>query len=89
MEEKDYKKQIIKIYASFAFAPVWFIILYVFTWVFPGTFQEQKLIGKISIDLLLVVGIAYVVFLIKFLSSKKNRDCMKYYEKKKKETKKS
>ncbi|KPU45457.1 hypothetical protein OXPF_06900 [Oxobacter pfennigii] len=79
MNEKEYRKQTYKVYGSFSLSIVWLVALFTLTRMFPGTFQEQKLIGKIAILILFASGIGYVIFLIKFLSSKKTIKCFNYY----------
>lgn len=78
----------LKIYGSFTICPLWFATFFVLQALVPGKFQDQTIVGKFSIIMLVVTGIAYVVFLIDFLSRKENADYMNCYSKKKSSKKK-
>ena len=84
MDAKSYKKHLIKIYLSYLLGLLWFGMIYIYSRIFPETYQQRTFAGEISIYIILILGAAYIIFLIYFLSNKKSRECMRYYYSKKK-----
>lgn len=84
MEEREYKRHMYKIYSSCILGLFYIVSLFIYLVKSPGKFNEISYSSKLGLILLLVLGVVYVIFITKFLTSSKSVQCLHRYTDKQK-----
>jgi uncharacterized protein YhhL (DUF1145 family) len=84
MNEKEYSKQLLRIYISISVGILYIIVVFIYAILFHGRFQDLSTPVQIGLVAIMLFGVFYVFFMIKFLSTEKSVKCLnKQYQNRK------